>query len=88
MESWAWFFLLQNDFVIIQVSCKIFCHEGSKFRKDMKKTLYFLLRAFEFFVVFYFAKKGDVYSYTILQFFHQTSYVKRQKKVISPRFDV
>ncbi len=32
--------------VTIQVSCKIFCHEGLKFHKDTKKTLYFLLRAF------------------------------------------
>ena len=32
--------------VTIQVSCKMFCHEGSKFHKDTKKTLYFLLRAF------------------------------------------
>ena len=46
--------------VTIQVSCKIFCHEGSKFHKDTKKTLYFRFRVF---VVFCFAKKEDVYSY-------------------------
>jgi len=36
----------QRRIVTIQVSCKIFCHEGSKFHKDTKKTFYFLLRAF------------------------------------------